>query len=135
MKTVIKLEDIKSEIKKGFEKEVKIIYINYSIENGIKILDNIEDIKEEELKDFYKIHIFNEEMMKTVIQFGDNDYRIEEISIPNGEEKSAYLVKNQINQKYNKIRYRIGNIEKKYIDDNGQEEITQIKQFQYIGLE
>jgi len=102
---------------------------------GIRIIDDIDELNDEELKDFYKIHIFNDEMMKNIIKNDENDYRIEEIILPNGEEKSAYLVKNQINQKYNKIRYRVGNVEKKYVDGNGQEEIIQIKQFQYVGLE
>ena len=75
------IEKMKEKLKNDM---CSLIYINYEKEKGIKVFGNEENVlnllTEEDLKDFYKIYIFNKDTMKTVYKFSDDDYRVSEIN-------------------------------------------------------
>ena len=69
----IKLEDIK---KIEISKPYNLIYLDYNKEEGIKIFKqnsnkDIDSLSEEDLKNMYKLYIFNNDSMITVYNFGD----------------------------------------------------------------
>ena len=61
-----------------------LVYINYEKEKGIKVFKNegnaLSLLTKEDLKEFYKLYIFNDKFMITVYKFGENDYRYSKIS-------------------------------------------------------
>lgn len=70
----------KEKMEEELQNEIyNLVYINYEKEKGIKAFKNegnaLNLLDEEDFKDFYKIYIFNEEFMKTIYKFGDNDFR------------------------------------------------------------
>ena len=84
---IITLEEIK---KLRFSKAYNIVCINYDEEKGINIFTE-EDTKDylekditsfletknlkDKIKDMYRIYIFNEEFMKVIFNFGNDEYR------------------------------------------------------------
>ena len=74
------IEKMKEKLKNDM---CSLIYINYEKEKGIKVFGNeknvLNSLTEEDLKDFYKIYIFNEKFMITVYKFEENDYRYSKI--------------------------------------------------------
>ena len=86
------IEKMKEKLKNDM---CSLIYINYENlngkikldkickEKGIKVFGNeknvLNSLTEEDLKDFYKIYIFNEKFMITVYKFEENDYRYSKI--------------------------------------------------------
>lgn len=87
-----------------------LIYLNYDKPNGIKVLHSIEELKEEDKIDFYKLYLFNDEYMVTIFNFGAGEYKynkIEKSDFNAFQEKEIYL--NDL-VKEEKIRVRVGKI-------------------------
>lgn len=127
---IITLEEIK---KLRFSKAYNIVCINYDEEKGINIFTE-EDTKDylekdiaafleiknlkDKIKDMYRIYIFNEGFMKIIFNFGNNNYKYNEI-LENDFKKSfiKYIYskdpKNLQNSKRLKVRVGILNNEEK----------------------
>ena len=135
----IKLEDIK---KIEISKPYNLIYLDYNKEEGIKIFKqnsnkDIDSLSEEDLKNMYKLYIFNNDSMLTVYNFGD-EYRYSRIDKDDIEEvvtKYIYL-KEKSKEEYKKkekavherIKVRIGRLKTKT-----EREVVQY--IEYIGGE
>lgn len=69
-----------------------LVYINYEKENGIKIFKNegnaLNLLSESDFKNFYKIYLFNNNFMKTIYQFGEDDYRYSEVNLEEFDENT-----------------------------------------------
>ena len=69
-----------------------LVYINYEKENGIKIFKNegnaLNLLSESDFKNFYKIYLFNNNFMKTIYQFGEDDYRYSEVNSEDFDENT-----------------------------------------------
>ena len=61
-----------------------LVCINYEKENGIKVFKNegnaLNLLSESDFENFYKIYIFNNNFMKTIYKFGEDDYRYSEVN-------------------------------------------------------
>ena len=132
------------EIKKlTFSKAYNIVCINYDIENGINIFTeeateehlekNIASFLEiknvrDKIEDMYRVYIFNEELMKIIFNFGNGEYRYNEILASDFKESFIKYIyskdpkdpKNE--KKYSKLKVRVGTLK-----NNEREAI------QYIG--
>ena len=135
----IKLEDIK---KLEISKPYNLIYLDYNKENVIKIFKqnsnkDIDSLSEEDLKNMYKLYIFNNDSMLTIYNFGD-EYKysridkddIEEVSIKyiylKESEKEKYKDKTKaVNER---LKVRIGRLKTKT-----EREVVQY--IEYIGGE
>ena len=69
-----------------------LVYINYEKENGIKVFKNegnaLNLLSESDFKNFYKIYLFNNNFMKTIYQFGENDCRYSEVNFEEFDENT-----------------------------------------------
>ena len=69
-----------------------LVYINYEKENGIKVFKNegnaLNLLSESDFKNFYKIYLFNNNFMKTIYQFGEDDYRYSEVNSEDFDENT-----------------------------------------------
>jgi hypothetical protein len=69
-----------------------LVYINYEKENGIKIFKNegnaLNLLSESDFENFYKIYLFNNNFMKTIYQFGEDDYRYSEVNSEDFDENT-----------------------------------------------
>lgn len=69
-----------------------LVYMNYEKENGIKIFKNegnaLNLLSESDFENFYKIYIFNNNFMKTIYQFGEDDYRYSEVNSEDFDENT-----------------------------------------------
>ena len=137
----IKLEDIK---KLEISKPYNLIYLDYNKEEGIKIFKkndkdkrDINTLSDDDLKNMYKLYIFNNDSMITVYNFGD-EYRYSRIDKDDIEEvatKYIYL-KEKSKEEYKKkekavherIKVRIGRLKTKT-----EREVVQY--IEYIGGE
>ena len=82
------------EVLKLKESDYSLIYLNYDKKSGIKIVDSIENLSVDDLKDFYRIYAFHDDFMITVYKFRENDYRYNEIEksdFEKLEEKNIYI--------------------------------------------
>lgn len=75
----------KEKMKEELQNDVyNLVYINYEKENGIKVFKNegnaLNLISESDFENFYKIYIFNNNFMKTIYKFGEDDYRYSEVN-------------------------------------------------------
>lgn len=135
----IKLEDIK---KLEISKPYNLIYLDYNKEEGIKIFKqnsnkDIDSLSEEDLKNMYKLYIFNNDSMLTVYNFGD-EYKysridkedIEEVTIKYIylKEKSKEEYKKKEKAVHERIKVRIGRLKTKT-----EREVVQY--IEYIGGE
>ena len=139
----IKLEDIK---KLEISKPYNLIYLDYNKEEGIKIFKqnsnkDIDSLSEEDLKNMYKLYIFNNDSMLTVYNFGD-EYRYSKIDKEDFKEESdekniKYIyLKESDKEKYKdktkalneRIKVRIGRLKTKT-----EREVVQY--IEYIGGE
>ena len=61
-----------------------LVYINYEKENGIKAFKNegnaLNLLSESDFENFYKIYLFNNNFMKTIYQFGEDNYKYSEVN-------------------------------------------------------
>ena len=69
-----------------------LVYINYEKENAIKIFKNegnaLNLLSESDFENFYKIYLFNNNFMKTIYQFGEDDYRYSEVNSEDFDENT-----------------------------------------------
>ena len=133
----ITLEEIK---KLTFSKAYNIVCINYDEENGINIFTE-EDTKDclekdiasflelqkvkNKIEDIYRIYIFNESFMKTIFNFGNDEYRFNEVlnsDFENSYIKYIYSKDPKNTEKYVRLKVRVGTL------TNNEREI-----FQYVG--
>ena len=141
----IKLEDIK---KLEISKPYNLIYLDYNKENGIKIFKkndkdkrDINTLSDDDLKNMYKLYIFNNDSMLTVYNFGD-EYRYSRIDKEDFKEESdeknikyIYLkesdkekYKNKTKAVNERLKVRIGKLK-----ENLEREVVQY--IEYIGGE
>ena len=83
----------KEKMKEELRNDVyNLVYINYEKENGIKIFKNegnaLNLLPESDFENFYKIYIFNNNFMKTIYQFGEDDYRYSEVNSEDFDENT-----------------------------------------------
>lgn len=114
----LNLEEIKNILPNN---KYEIVYIDYNRENGIKRLKSIEELLCEN-QDFYKVYIFNDELMMTIYNFGYLDYKynlVKKEEIVQEEEKEIYI-------KYygDRVKLRIGTLK----------DYPTRRVFQYIGF-
>ena len=96
-----------------------LVYINYEKENGIKIFKNegnaLNLLSESDFENFYKIYLFNNNFMKTIYQFGENDCRYLEVNFEEFDENTKKfreilieLKADQDKKEYNRLKILIG---------------------------
>ena len=96
-----------------------LVYINYEKENGIKIFKNegnaLNLLSESDFENFYKIYLFNNNFMKTIYQFGEDDYRYSEVNSEDFDENTKKfreilieLKDNQDKKEYNRLKVLTG---------------------------
>ena len=83
----------KEKMKEELRNDVyNLVYINYEKENGIKIFKNegnaLNLLPESYFENFYKIYLFNNNFMKTIYQFGEDDYRYSEVNSEDFDENT-----------------------------------------------
>lgn len=110
----------KEKMKEELRNDVyNLVYINYEKENGIKIFKNegnaLNLLSESDFENFYKIYIFNNNFMKTIYQFGEDDYRYSEVNseefIENTKKFREILIElkdNQDKKEYNRLKVLTG---------------------------
>ena len=139
------MEDIK---KLELSKPYNLIYLDYNKENGIKTFKendenkrDIHNLSDDDLKNMYKLYIFNDDFMITVYNFG-SEYRysridrddISEVAIKYIylKEKSKEEYKNKEKAINEKLKVRIGTVKRKIKDKNGEEKTVDREVVQYI---
>lgn len=129
------MEEFKSlslgEIKNKVEstQNLFLVSVNYDKKGGIRLEKDIEPSKLdtilEEVKNFYKLYIFNEEFMLTVFNFGDGVYKYNKVIISDFDKNEKGEIKEKIKyiymQQYGRLKVRIGKI--------GEREIIQYIKF------
>ena len=90
-----------------------LVYINYEKENGIKIFKNegnaLNLLSESDFENFYKIYLFNNNFMKTIYQFGEDDYRYSEVNSEDFDEEILIKIKeNPDGKKVNRLKVLTG---------------------------
>ena len=83
----------KEKMKQELQNDIyNLVYINYEKENGIKIFKNegnaLNLLPESDFENFYKIYIFNNNFMKTIYKFGENDCRYSEVNFEEFDENT-----------------------------------------------
>ena len=124
MKELEEVKTIKDIENLNLSKPYNWIYLNYDKKNGIKFFkekDNkrIDSLSDKELKDMYRLYIFNDNFFITIYNFKD-EYRytrIDKKDIIDERIKEFYLKNNE------KLKIRIGKIEG-----------TEREVIQYIGF-
>ena len=110
----LSLGEIKNKITST--KDLYLVSVNYDNENGIKLEKNIKtsnlDKILEEIKDFYKLYIFNEDFMLTVFNLGDNEYKYNKITKYdfNMNEEGKEKIKFIYMKEYGRLEVRVGKI-------------------------
>ena len=117
-------------------KPYNIVYMNYEKEKGIEKVVNKEsawrELKNNNLNDFYKLYLFNDDRMITVYKFDKNNFQYtemkkeyflkkEETSEMDVIEREYYLSDDEVS----KLKVRIGYIGKKE---------NKIQTMQYVGF-
>ena len=110
----------KEKMKEELRNDVyNLVYINYEKENGIKIFKNegnaLNLLSESDFENFCKIYIFNNNFMKTIYQFGEDDYRYSEVNseefIENTKKFREILIElkdDQNKKEYNRLKVLTG---------------------------
>ena len=124
MKELEKIDNIKNIENLNPSKPYNWIYLNYDKKNGIKFFkekDNkrIDSLSDKELKDMYRLYIFNDNFMITIYNFKDEHRytRIDKKDIIDERIREFYLKNDE------KLKIRIGKIEG-----------TEREVIQYIGF-
>ena len=83
----------KEKMKQELQNDIyNLVYINYEKENGIKVFKNegnaLNLLSESDFENFYKIYLFNNNFMKTIYQFGEDDYRYSEVNSEDFDENT-----------------------------------------------
>lgn len=98
--------------------DLYLISVDYDNKDGIKLEKNINlfnlDTILKEIKNFYKLYIFNEDFMLTVFNFGDNEYRYSEVKKSEFDKNEKNEIKETIKyaymREYGRLKVRIGKI-------------------------
>lgn len=110
----------KEKMKQELQNDIyNLVYINYEKENGIKVFKNegnaLNLISESDFENFYKIYIFNNNFMKTIYKFGEDDYRYSEVNseefVENTKKFREILIElkaDQDKKEYNRLKILIG---------------------------
>ena len=110
----------KEKMKEELRNDVyNLVYVNYEKENGIKIFKNegnaLNLLSESDFENFYKIYIFNNNFMKTIYQFGEDDYRYLEVNsekfVENTKKFREILIElkdDQDKKEYNRLKVLTG---------------------------
>jgi len=110
----------KEKLKEELRNDIyNLVYINYEKENGIKVFKNegnaLNLLSESDFKNFYKIYLFNNNFMKTIYQFGEDDYRYSEVNseefVENTKKVREILIEikeNPDGKKVNRLKVLIG---------------------------
>ena len=110
----------KEKMKEELRNDVyNLVYINYEKENGIKVFKNegnaLNLLSESDFENFYKIYLFNNNFMKTIYQFGEDDYRYSEVNseefIENTKKFREILIElkdDQDKKEYNRLKVLTG---------------------------
>ena len=110
----------KEKMKQELQNDIyNLVYINYEKENGIKVFKNegnaLNLLSESDFENFYKIYIFNNNFMKTIYQFGEDDYRYSEVNseefIENTKKFRDILIElkdDQDKKEYNRLKVLTG---------------------------
>ena len=118
------MEEFKSlslgEIKNKVEttQNLFLVSVNYDKKGGIRLEKDIEPSKLdtilEEVKNFYKLYIFNEEFMMTIFNFGNEEYRYSKVKKSdfdkNEENRIIENIKYIYMREYGRLKVRIGKI-------------------------
>ena len=83
----------KEKMKEELQNDIyNLVYINYEKENGIKVFKNegnaLNLLSESDFANFYKIYLFNNNFMKTIYKFGEDDYRYSEVNSEDFDENT-----------------------------------------------
>ena len=83
----------KEKMKQELQNDIyNLVYINYEKENGIKVFKNegnaLNLLSESDFENFYKIYIFNNNFMKTIYKFGEDDCRYLEVNFEEFDENT-----------------------------------------------
>ncbi len=91
--------------------DLYLVSVDYDNKDGIKLEKNINlsnlDTILEEVKNFYKLYIFNEDFMLTVFNFGDNEYKYTKITKSDFDSETIKYV---YMREYGRLKVRIGKI-------------------------
>ncbi len=110
----------KEKMKQELQNDIyNLVYINYEKENGIKVFKNegnaLNLLSESDFENFYKIYIFNNNFMKTIYKFGEDDYRYSEVNseefVENTKKFREILIElkaDQDKKEYNRLKILIG---------------------------
>lgn len=110
----------KEKMKQELQNDIyNLVYINYEKENGIKIFKNegnaLNLLPESDFENFYKIYIFNNNFMKTIYKFGEDDYRYSEVNseefVENTKKFREILIElkaDQDKKEYNRLKVLTG---------------------------
>lgn len=117
----LSLGEIKNKI--ASTQELYLVSVDYDNKDGIKLEKNINlsnlDTILEEIKNFYKLYIFNEDFMLTVFSFGDNEYRYSEVKKFEFDKNEKGEIKETIKYVYmrehGRLKVRIGKIGKREV--------------------
>lgn len=123
------MEELKSlslgEIKEKIisTKNLYLVSVDYDNKDGIKLkkdfdLSSLETVLEE-VKNFYKLYIFNEDFMLSVFNFGNDEYKYNKVMVSDFEKNEKGEVKEKIKyiymKQYGKLKVRIGQIAKREV--------------------
>ncbi|WP_324278793.1 hypothetical protein [Fusobacterium polymorphum] len=91
--------------------DLYLVSVDYDNKDGIKLEKNINlsnlDTILEEVKNFYKLYIFNEDFMLTVFNFGNNEYRYSKVKKSDFDSETIKYV---YMREYGRLKVRIGKI-------------------------
>ena len=105
----LSLGEIKNKITST--QDLYLVSVDYDNKDGIKLEKNINlsnlDTILEEIKNFYKLYIFNEDFMLTVFNFGNNEYRYSKVKKSDFDSETIKYV---YMREYGRLKVRIGKI-------------------------
>ena len=98
--------------------DLYLVSVDYDNKDGIKLEKNINlsnlDTILEEVKNFYKLYIFNEDFMLTVFNFGYNKYKYSKVKKSEFDKNEKGEIKETIKyvymREYGRLKVRIGKI-------------------------
>ena len=98
--------------------DLYLVSVDYDNKDRIKLEKNINlsnlDTILEEVKNFYKLYIFNEDFMLTVFNFGDNKYKYSKVKKSEFDKNEKGEIKETIKyvymREYGRLKVRIGKI-------------------------
>lgn len=122
----LSLEEIKNKIETN--QNLHLVSVDYDNKNGIRLEKDVEfsklDTILEEIKNFYKLYIFNDDFMLSVFKFGDNEYKYNKIL---KEDFTKESIKYIYMKEHERLKVRIGKI--------GEREVIQYISFEKGGNE